>query len=219
MGKSLEELGLTPEKLPTAGQGLADLPEFGAFEPPPQPGPFRFKLPTDLGSIYDVFDTPNLPGGKRVRAVFDREHPLLIVQSLGGKYNGQPFQTRLANNERNRGKKGSGVVASDWDYLNKAFGETVKPDTNAGYIQMLKKHAGKEFGADIRYSWRCSDDRDIRVKDAQGAITPVEGHKGCGAAFYQEDVDKLADGSTPYEITCTCGALLRAWANIDNIRA
>ena len=219
MGKSLEELGLVAEKLPTAGQDLADLPEFGAFDPPPQPGPFRFKLPQDVSAIYDVFDTPNLPGGKRVRADFDREHPLLIVQSLGAKYNGQPFQTRIANNERNRGKKGSGVVASDWDYLNKALGETVKPDTNAGYIQMMKKHAGKEFGADIRYSWSCSQERDIRARDGEGAVKPVEGTKGCGAKFYAEDVPKNPDGTTPYEITCTCGALLRAWANLDNLRA
>lgn len=217
MGKSLEELGLAPEKLPTAGQPLEGLPEFGTFEPPPQPGPFRFKLPMDLGSIYDVFEAGTL--GKRVRAVFDREHPLLIVQSLGGKYNNQPFQTRIANNERNRGKAGSGVVASDWDYLNKALGEKIKPDSNAGYIQILRKHPGAEFGADIRYSWRCGEDRDIRVKDAQGATQVVEGHKGCGAAFYPEDVPKNPDGSTPYEITCTCGALLRAWANLDNIRA
>jgi hypothetical protein len=208
---------LKPEKLPTAGQDLADLPDFGAFEPPPQPGPFRFKLPMDLATIYDVFDVAAL-NGVRVRAIFDREHPLLIVQSLGGKYNGQPFHTRIANNERNRGKAGSGIVASDWDYLNKAFGEKVKPADNAGYITLLKKHPGGEFGADIRYSWRCDSTRPIRTRDNQGVVQVVENQKGCGEAFYQEDVPKNADGTTPYEITCTCGALLRAWANLDNIR-
>jgi hypothetical protein len=208
---------LKDEKLPTAGQALADLPDFGSFEPPPQPGPFRFKLPMDLASVYDVFDATGL--GQRVRVIFDREHPLLITQSLGGKYNGHPFQTRLSNQERNRGKKGSGVVASDWDYLLRALGVKDKPTSNRGYIEALKAQAGKEFGADLRYSWRCGEDRDIRVKDAAGATQVVEGHKGCGESYYQEDVPKGADGVTPYEITCQCGALLRAFANMDNLRA
>ena len=216
MGKSLDELGLKNEVLPTAGQDLASLPEFGGWEPPPQPGPFRFKLPTDLSSLYDVFAARN-GIGERIKLIFDREHPLLIVQSLGGKYNGQPFQTRLTNAERSRGKDRS--VASDWDYLLRAFGDKVKPKTNVEYIAMLKKHAGKEFGADLRYSWRCGDDRDIRVRDSEGNVQVQEGHKGCGEGFYAEDVPKNPDGTTPYEIQCTCGAVLRAFANLDNLRA
>lgn len=216
MAKSLDDLGLKDEALPTAGQALADLPEFGTFEPPPQPGPFRFKLPADLSALYDVFDVESK--GQRVKVIFDREHPLLITQSLNGAYNGQPFESRLTNNERNRGKKGSGVVASDFDYLLRALGVQTKPGSNRQYIEALKPHGGKEFGADLRYSWRCSQDRDIRVRDAAGAVQVVEGTKGCGEAYYAEDVPKGADGKTPYEITCQCGALLRAFANLDNIR-
>ena len=217
--KSLEDLGLKPDTLPTAGQDLADLPEFGTWEPPPQPGPFRFKLPGDLRPIYDVFDATDKNPPERVKMTFDREHPLLIVQSLGGRYNGQPFETRITNNERNRGKKGSGVVASDWDYLLRALGvpkgadgKVRKPASNQGYIEALRSCAGKEFGADLRYSWRCG-------QDGAGATQVVEGTRGCGAGFYAEDVPKNPDGTTPYEITCTCGALLRAFANLDNIRA
>ena len=44
MGKSLQDLGLKDEVLPTAGQALADLPEFGSFREPPQPGAYRFQL-------------------------------------------------------------------------------------------------------------------------------------------------------------------------------
>jgi hypothetical protein len=212
--KTLEDLGLKEEALPTAGQDLGGLPEFGSFTPPPQPGPFRFKLPMDLSAIYDVFDTDK---GQRVKVIFDRDHPLLIMQSLGGAYNGQPFETRLTNNERARGRDKS-IVASDFDYLLRALGEKDKPQSNRGYIETLKRHGGKEFGADLRYSWRCSTDRDIRARDQNGAVQPVEGQKGCGNAFYQEDVPKQADGTTPYEITCQCGALLRAFANMDNLR-
>lgn len=220
MPKSIQELAgeLKDEVLPTSGQELDDLPVFGSFTPPPPPGAYRFQLPASLDSIWDVFDTPEKSPPQRVKASFDRDHPLLIVQSPQGKSNGEPFETRLTNNERKRGKGGE-VIASDMDYLLRALGEKTKPKSNRDYMTIVQRHAGKQFGADLRYSWRCSKDRDIRVRDAQGSVQVVEGKKGCGAAFYQEDVPKSADGQVPYEITCgDCGALLRAFANLDNLR-
>lgn len=221
MGKSLQDLGLKDEALPTAGQALADLPEFGTFREPPQPGSYRFELPQDLSAIYDVFDSAKL-GAQRIRAVFDKDHPLMIVQSPGGAANSEPFETRLSNEERNRGKKGSGVVASDLDYLLKALGVMTKPTSNRGYVEALKVQGKKQFGAEIRFSWRCDEKRNIRVKDAAGAIQEVEGKPGCGEAYYQEDLQnngKGADGRVPTQIQCRCGAVLRAFANLDNIRA
>jgi hypothetical protein len=217
MGKSLSDLGLKDEPLPTAGQDLADLPEFGSFREPPQPGPFRFKLPADLSAIWDVYDTPQKTPPQRIRMVLDRDHPLLIIQSVGAKYNGDPFETRLSNEERARGKDKS-VIASDMDYLLRALGVKTKPASNKAYIEAVKAQAGKEFGADIRYSFKCSDSRNIRVKDAQGAIQEVENQKGCGNAYYEADVPKNQDGTTPTQIQCQCGALLRAFANMDNLR-
>ncbi len=225
MGKSLQDLGLKEEALPTAGQALADLPEFGTFREPPQPGPYRFKLPTDLSAIWDVFDSTRVtPPGQRIRAIFDREHPLTITQSQLGKENGNPFETRLSNEERSRGKDKS-IVASDLDYLLRAFKYPTKPQSNRGYIDAVKQQAGKEFGADIRYSWRCSDTRNKRVKDSEGNVQEVEGAPGCGQAYYQEDLPnsgKDASGTVPTQIQCStpgCGAVLRAFANLDNIRA
>ena len=221
MGKSIQELAgeLKDEALPTAGEELDDLPQFGGFAPPPPPGAYRFKMPQDCSQIFDLIDVPDKTPPQRVRANFDRDHPLLIVQSPQGKSNNEPFETRLTNNERGRGKD-KAVVASDFDYLLRAFKETAKPGNNRGYMQAIMRHGGKEFGADVRYSWRCSKDRDIRVKDGQGQVQLVENKKGCGAAFYQEDVPKAADGVVPTEITCgQCGALLRAFANLDNIRS
>jgi len=210
---------LKDEVLPTSGQGLDDLPTFGGFTPPPPPGAYRFQLPKDLSSIWDLFDTPEKTPPQRVRASFDRDHPLLITQSPAGKSNGEPFETRLTNNERKRGKGGE-VIASDMDYLLRALGEKTKPKNNREYIQVVQRHSGKQFGADLRYSWRCSKDRDIRVRDGQGQVTTIEGKKGCGEGYYQEDVQKTPDGQVPYEITCpSCGALLRAFANLDNLRS
>jgi hypothetical protein len=221
MGKSLQDLGLKDEALPTAGQALADLPEFGTFREPPQPGSYRFQLPDDLSAIWDVYDTPAKQPPQRIRAMFDKDHPLLIVQSPGGKMNNEPFETRISNEERSRGKDKS-IVASDMDYLLRALKVTQKPGSNRAYIDAMKLQAKKQFGADIRFSWKCSDSRNIRVRDAQGAVQEVEGRKGCNTAFYQEDLPnggKDASGNVPTQIQCTCGALLRAFANLDNIRS
>lgn len=231
--KSLQELELKDEGTVVPGDALADLPTFGNFTPPPQPGAFRFKLPANLNSCYEAYDTPTKVPPQRVRILFDGDHPLEITQSQGAKYNGTPFQTRLSNEERKRGKDAA-IVASDWDYLLRALGETTKPTRlvagvkvpdNKGYIEATKKHAGKEFGGDIRYSWKCASDRNIRVEQkdpASGARTgvqEVENQKGCGNSFYGDDVPRQPDGTTPLEITCQCGALLRAFANLDNLRA
>lgn len=221
MGKSLQDLGLKEEALPTAGQALADLPEFGSFREPPQPGAYRFKLPTDLSSIWDVYDTPTKQPPQRIRAIFDKDHPLTIVQSPGGKANNDPFETRISNEERSRGKDKS-IVASDMDYVLRALKVEQKPGSNRAYIDVMKQQGGKEFSADIRYSWKCSSTRNIRVKDAQGAVQEVEGRKGCDTSFYQEDLPnggKDASGNVPTQIQCTCGALLRCFANLDNIRS
>jgi hypothetical protein len=220
MSKSLQELAgmLRTEQLPTAGQELDDLPMFGTFTPPPPPGAYRFKLPSDLSNVWDVFDVADKTPPQRVRAHFDRDHPLLIVQSPQGKSNGEPFETRMTNNERARGKDKS-VVASEFDYLLRACGVKSKPQSNQAYIQAVTQQAGKEFGADLRYSWRCSKERDIRVRDGAGQIQVIEGKKGCGEGYYEENVGKGADGQVPYEVQCSkCGALLRAFANVDNIR-
>lgn len=220
MGKSLSDLGLKEEALPTAGQALADLPDFGTFREPPQPGSYRFELPKELTAIYDVYDAPPPISAQRIRAIFDKDHPLVIVQSQGSKYNGEPFETRMSNAERSRGK--SGVVASDLDYLLRALGVKEKPKSNRDYIQTLAQQGGKQFGAEVRFSWKCDTKRNIRVKDAAGAIQEVEGKLGCGASYYQEDLPnkgKGADGLVGTQVQCTCGAVLRAFANLDNLRA
>jgi len=222
MAKTLAELTseLQDEQLPTAGEELGDLPSFGGgFRDPLPVGSYRGKLPVDLQGCWDTFPTPEKRPPQRVKLILDNEHPIVITQSPQGKHNGEAYTTRLTNNERKRGKGGS-VVASDFDYLLRAFKETAKPKTNSDYIKAVQKHAGKEFGFDIRYSWRCSKDRDIRVRDGNGQLQTVEGKKGCGAAYYLENVEKNADGSYPVEVNCDeCGALLRAFDNLDNIRA
>jgi hypothetical protein len=220
MGKNLQELDLETEQLPSAGEELDELPQFGGWQPLLPPGAYRFKLPTDMSGIWDTFPTPEKRPPQRVKMILDQEHPLTITQSPGSKLNGEPFTTRLTNNERRRGKRGAGGQHSDFDYLLHAFGDKVKPKTNGDYIKAMQKHAGQEFAADITYSWRCDKNRDVRVRDANGQLQVVDGKPGCGANYYQNDVRRNPDGTVPSEVTCEdCGATLRAFANLDNIRS
>lgn len=212
-GKGLSDLGLKDEVLPA--QSFDDLPEFGGFTPPPQPGPYRFQLPGNLSRVWEAYDYGDK--GQRLRMLLDKDAPLLIVQSPGGKANGDTFQTRISNQERKRGK--DGPEASDMDYLLKAFGEKQRPQTNKAYHAAVLKYQGKEFGADLTYSFVCSDSRDIRVYDASGKLQPVEGQKGCGKRYYQKDIQRQEDGSYPHEIQCSCGGILRVFAGLENFRA
>lgn len=220
-GKGLNDLGLKNEAMP---QGtLDDLPEFGGFTPPPQPGPYRFQLPVNLSKAWDVLDIAEK--GQRVKLVLDKDAPLLIVQSPSGKVNGDTFQTQLTNVERKRGKDAG--EHSDMDYLLKAFGEKAKPKTNQEYCQKVMANAGKEFGSDIRWTWFCNDKKNIWTLGEDGKLTEVEGTKGCGRRYYQEgqtskDDQKIAkqeDGNFPLQVTCVCGGVVRGFASLDNIRA
>jgi hypothetical protein len=219
-GKGLGELALKDEALPA--QTYDDLPEFGGYTPPPQPGPYRFKLPAidKLGKAYEAFDTDK---GQRIKVLFDKDAPLTITQAKDASKVGDTYQTRISNLERKRGD----IETSDFDYLLKALGEKQKPKNLRGYIETLNKHAGQEFGADIAFSWHCDDKRNIYARDAEGKLSEVEGTKGCGRRYYQADktkkdeqkIARLEDGTYPTNVVCSCGAEVRCFANLDNIRA
>lgn len=216
MGKSLQDLGLKDEPLPAAN--LDEAPVFGSFAPPPEPGAYRFKLPTDLSGVWDTIDSSK---GQRINMILDGDAPLLITQSANGRHVGEPFQTRLSNVERKRGKDAGEF--SDLDYLLKAFGIKTRPAGNRAMIEAIRPHKGGEFGADVVYNWSCSEKRDKRVKvtapDGTVSTQVQEGQKGCGARYYQNDIPKNPDGSVPLEIQCgQCGASLRAFAQLENFR-
>ena len=217
----LAELGLKNEKV--GGEvGFADLPKQGGFMPLLQPGRYRFQLPANLGDVFDKVDTQK---GERLNAVFDQNAPLVIVQAPAQYEDrvGEPFQVRLSNAERPRGK--DKIEVSDMDYLLRALGES-KPAgvkwTNLQYGQALAKHGGKQFDATVSLSWYCNPKRDIYVDDGQGGYTEVAGTKGCDTRYYQKDVDKQEDGQYAERITCggkdgQCGASIRAFAGFDAI--
>ena len=213
-GKSLQDLGLKPEAV--GGADFGDMPEqIGSWTPPPQPGKYRLKLPSNLGQVWD---TTEVDGKTRVVAKFDDDFPMTIVQSPGDEHNGEAFKSSVSNVGRNRARKGQPeVLVSDMDYLLKALGETSKPKDNAGYITALQKYAGKDFSVDLTWSWFCNPKRNKRIDNGEGGQVEIE-EPGCGKRYYQKVVAK-GDGKFPLYITCECGAIIRAFVQMGNFQA
>jgi hypothetical protein len=222
--KSLADLKLNDEELPA--MPLDDLPTFGGVPTPPQPGAYRFRLPDMKVKVVETYEA--VKDGKtvtRLKTVFSRDYPLQIVASPGGKANGEAFQTQIFGLERDRGKD-KAVQASDLDYLIRALGEKTRPTKLGAYGDLLESLGGKEFGADLTLSWNCNKNRKIRVLDASGRN--VEGDKeGCGRKYFQSDktnkpdqkIERGTNGEYPVEIACSCGGIVRAFANLDNLRS
>lgn len=234
----ISDLGLGNEQVGTV-KDYADVPDqLGAFLPPPQPGTYRVKFPAKLDDIYEVFDHPEgKPPGRRIRAKFDDSHPLLIIQSPGGRNDGEPFQTTISNAERPRGKKDdpNRPLVSDLDYIFRdVFDLKTPPKTNPAYATELMKHPGAEMTVDVEWSWFCNPKKNIYVQvDNPGgtpSYTEQEGTLGCSTRYYQQDIKdgnllELSDPNNPespkqypLRITCQCGASVRAFAGLRNFR-
>jgi hypothetical protein len=207
---SLKELNLSNDQV-GGDIDLDHLPKTGGFLPMLQPGKYRLRLPANLGNVWDKIAAKG-DRGERIVAKFDQDAPLLIVQAPDrfADRKGEPFQTRISNLERARGREK--ILASDMDYLLRALGHTgKKPKTNIEYIQALLPFAGKEFIAEIEVQAQCRDDKEKYVDDGQGGSVKLEGSAGCGRRYYQKDIPKTDDGSYPERIACAedCGANLR----------
>ncbi len=216
-GKSLSELDLNDEQMPAVNAD--DLPEFGGWQPPPQPGPFRFQLPPSMEKVWDKTDKGILV------AKFDKDNPLVIHWSPTGQHVGETFTTRLSIERRARGA----VTASDLDYLLKALlpRGAALPTSAKAFVETLNQYGGQIFAADVSYNWSCGVNRDRYIPDPAnpGETVKEEGVKGCGARYYQAEKTKKegagiakVNGEYPYEIQCRCGAVVRAFAGLDNIR-
>lgn len=216
---SLSDLGLGNEKLHGDAR-FEDIPEnLGqTFADPPQPGKYRFKFPAQMGNIWAGIDSDK--HGKRINAIFEDDSALTIVQAPnGGEAVGTEFATRISNIPRERTKEK--ILISDMASLLRSLGVTKTPTTNKGFAEALMVFAGKEFGADVEWSYYCSPKKDIYADDGAGGTQKVEGKAGCGARYYQSQVGKV-EGKQPLRITCgnpECGASIRAFANLSAFRA
>lgn len=209
-----------------------DVPEQGgAFFPLPQPATYVFQLPDAMEEVWNKFHSDSL-GGDRITAAFDRENPLTILSSPGGTNDHQPMATvRVNNAERARGREK--VLVSDMYYLIQALyaGEDMpKLKNNTDFAKALIAKAGASFKADVEWSARCSEDRDMYVMGDDGNAVQVEGTPGCGKSFYTNTSDaslripKDEDGLFCERFECAftgCdgGAVLRAFPRLTRFKS
>ncbi len=221
---SLNDLKLTKEVIEHDVADLDALPtQMGMRTPTLQPGPYVFALPA-LTALRDAFDVVKREGeADRLAVVFRDEAALTIAQAPDKELVGKPFNNRLSNVARARGKNGPKV--SDFDYLLQALGEKKMPVTNVAYGEAILRYAGRTFGADIELSYFCNSKNPIRAEDASGQVVALDGQegralqKGCGSRYYQKDVEKDQEtGKFPIKIGCDCGAVLYANENLVRFR-
>ena len=247
---TLQELQLKPEAI-EPGVTFDQLPEgFGPRIDPLQPGTYRFALPKDCSAIWEKFEatipirTPDGQEGdraaERIRAAFDGDAPLVIIQSAVGlpDRTGEAFYGSLSNAERWRDRDHA-IKASDLDYLLKALGETVHPGygNNIGYAQAVMRHPEGPFTADMDLTYFCSPKREIYAADGKGGSVKVAGvfgnsaryRAGTGPQDIQKDpqsglypttievVVQAQDPQTGQMLNYT--ALVRGFNNFNRIRA
>lgn len=203
MAKLSDLKDLRDEPVADGPKDWENIPEQGgSYTPLPQPGTYSFKLPSNLESAYAVVPPALVTAfrvtGDRVEVRFDAEHPLTILESPGGKHNGERFDTGVNNVERNRAPKGSPEVkVPDFIYLLQALGERDLPKLgeNKKMLSALSKYAGQAFTADVE--WRASSkaDRTRYIYDAEGkAVEDPSGAKGSGKKWYQRDIPRGESG-------------------------
>lgn len=221
---SLNDLKLTKEVIEHDVADLDALPaQMGMRTPTLQPGPYVFALPA-LAALREAFDVVKREGEPdRLAVVFRDEAALIIAQAPDKELVGKPFNNRLSNVARKRGK--GEVKVSDLDYLLQALGEKKMPNTNPAYGEAILRYAGRTFGADVELSYYCNNKNPIRTEDASGQTVTLDGQegrglqKGCGSRFYQKDVSKDEEtGKFPIKIGCDCGAILYANENLVRFR-
>jgi hypothetical protein len=226
-----------PKTMEDAGE------EYTPGPPPPYPGSYRFRPPSNFASLWDKYETAitdrnknPLPGKEkveRISIVFDKDDPLIIVQAPPGEEAtvGGAFTTRVNNRERDRARKGDPpLYVADLLYLLRAWNPTgAVPKSNQEYIAEAMKHAGKEFGADVEWSANCNEENQIyiEVQDESGNVSTAPGVdqatqqpvKGCGKRYYMNNWVKGADGRYLPRHRCECGASLRPYGSLRNFRA
>lgn len=220
----LSELNLKKDVIKHEVAALTELPAQMGMRPPMlQPGSYIFQLPPTnaLREAFDADDEGNLV------VLFRDDAALTVVQAPPESEGnvGRPFGTRLSTKARKRGKADdpNAKAVSDVDYLLASLGETAMPKTMAAYGDVVAKHGGGRFGADVELNWSCNPKRNIRVEVDGGQLVEADGtngiaeQKGCGARYYQRDVEQV-DGKFPSRVNCNCGAVLFANENLTRFR-
>lgn len=222
-------LNLKDEPLPTSENFDYDtLPEFGGEGREAwTAGAYTGHLPADLSELWSTFDyKPSYKGGKpgqRVSVSFDSPATITVASSPDGQHIGEGYQGRLSTAERSRDKEGL-ILASDIDYLLAAVQyRGPKPQTNKETMALVNKvAAGKLIGWTNEYVATCRDGVERYVAQSQnedGSVKSVKqaGVNGCGEKYYHSDIPSK-DGKKVKEFPCQCGAWLRCFNQMANVR-
>jgi hypothetical protein len=215
----LNDLGLTDEGMSDADFDKMPQTVGGGSKLPPQPGIYRFKLPSQqaLFRCFDVLNTSDQ--GQKIVAVLANESALRNL-TLNDWYS-----ARINNRTRMMKRGDSEVVISDLGMLLKAVDSRPAANaqgiiTNAAYGQALIAASGKEFIAEHTLTARCNPQRDI-FKD--GKLVP--GEKGCKQRYVVEgyadvlSIPRNDDKTVAVRFSCKCGAELRCFGELRGYRS
>lgn len=213
---SIHDLGLNDEP---RGLDFNAMPTgMGSRPVTPQPGIYKFRLPSEdaLFNAFDVIDD----GTDKILQVKFRDEAMLFNVSLNNWYS-----TNVNNRIRSFKRGEDNITFSDLSLLIAATKVPV-PDnpTDTDLANALVSAAGKEFMAEHTLSTACSSKRDV-YRDGK----TIPGLKGCGLSYSSDPYTKKDGtevlpipkdaGALALRFTCSCGAELRAWANLRGFRS
>ncbi len=213
---NLNDLSLNAETIDDVD--VETVPTFAGSNPVPQPGLYKFRLPTPQ-VIFNCFEKEQTSDqGERIRAIFAGE------ASLKNETLNQFYDARISNRTRAITlKSGEVVKVSDMAQLLRVLESIPDTTSNVGYGNALVRCGTKAFIAEHTITANCSKTRDIYKA---GAVVP--GKKGCGAKYAQDAyvpkngpaVQAIPKDGEKFQLrfACKCGAELRCWGQLRGFR-
>lgn len=199
-----------------------------SFTEPPQPGTYQFRLPPSE-ALYSCFEKVNdLNQGERIAAV------LKDAAVLWNITRNESYGTRFTNVIRYITRDKVELAISDMALLLKAVDSIPDGNSNAAYANALIKAGGRQFLADNTLTANCAPARDTYAHNETTGRTEIRtGIKGCGQRYRVEGYTPRGGGKPVFAIphdqddpskvalrfTCTCGASLRAWPQLQGFRS
>jgi hypothetical protein len=199
------------------------------FAEPPQPGTFLFRLPPSevIFSAFEKLIDPTQ--GERIVVVL-KEAAALFNETLK-----QPYPTRFTNVVRYLTRTIDGekkqVAISDMAMVLKAVDSIPDSPSNAAYVNAMIKAGGRQFLADNTLTATCSPTKDTYHHNPNTGRSELRaGVKGCGQKFKVEgyspkdggkpvlSIPRDEEGKVALRFTCTCGAELRSWPQLQGFR-
>lgn len=198
----------------------------GSFVEPPQPGIYKFRLPSAPIIAASLEKILHPEQGDRLAAVF-RDASALLNLSLN-----EPYNIRMTNVVRFIQRRGADkpLAVSDLAQLLKSVGSIPKDSSTKAYAEALIAAAGREFVAENTLTANCSETRPTyRMNPATNRSEPSP-IKGCGQKFRVEgyaprngsreiySIPRDGNGLVSLRFSCPCGAEIRAWGSLQGIR-